>query len=131
MKRGEILIPAGVDIWPHEMSTAQALAAAGKDIEFIKPAKRHHAKSPDILMDGLMWEIKSPKTDKLTSIERNHKRASKQADCIIIDSRRVHKLKDASIQTFLVAKLRQQKTIKKVIFVNRKRQLIDISDLIR
>ena len=81
-------------------------------------------------MDDLKWEIKSPKTDKLTAVERNLKRATKQSSNIVIDSRRMSKLQDRTVQKFLVQKYKQQKTIKKLLFVNRKHQVIDISKLI-
>lgn len=90
----------------------------------------HPTKSPDILMGGVKWELKSPRTDKLSAIERNLKRATKQSENIIIDARRLHKIHDATVQRFLVQKFKQQKTISRLLFVNRKRQIIDISSIV-
>lgn len=87
-------------------------------------------KTVDVLIDGLAYEIKSPKTDKLSAIKRNLKRAVKQSSNIIIDSRRMSKIHDATIQKFLLQKLKQQSSIKKLLFVNRKHQIINISDLV-
>lgn len=127
---GEIRIPATVDtLWKHEISTAHALAKAGYSVEFLPTKNTSNTKSPDVLMDGLKWEIKAPKTDKITAIERNLKRANKQSVYIIIDSERLHSLQDRTVERFLVRKFKQQKTIKRLIFVNRKRQVIDISTL--
>lgn len=126
---GKVILPDGITIWPHELRTAQALGHAGYVVEFLIPNKRDSSKSPDVIIEGLMWEIKSPKTDKLSAIERNLKRASKQSDNIIIDSQRMKKLHDSTIQRVLKEKLNSQKTIKRIIFINRKRQVIDISGL--
>lgn len=128
---GEVRIPAEAgDVWEHEILTARALAKAGYIVEFL-PAKNHNdSKSPDILMDGAKWEIKAPKTDKMSAIERNLKRATKQSGNIIIDSQRLSKLQDRSIQRFLVKKFKEQKTIKQLLFVNRRRETIDISTLV-
>lgn len=52
----------------------------------------------DAVIDGVLYEIKSPKTDKLSAVERNLKRATKQSSNIIIDSRRMSKLHDATIR---------------------------------
>lgn len=129
-KYTSIIIPGDVYVWPHELKSVQSLANAGYDVEFLRTLKNDRAKSPDIIMDKLLWEIKSPKTDKLSAIERNLKRATKQSENIIIDSRRMVKLHDNSIQKMLIKKYKEQKTIKRLLFINRKREVIDISTLI-
>ncbi len=127
--KGEIRIPAGITVWQHELATAEALASAGYIVEFLPVSSRKDSKSPDIVMDSEKWELKSPKTDKLSAVERNLKRATKQSSNVVIDSRRMRKLQDRTIQKFLLQKYKQQKTIKQLMFVNRKHQLIDISKL--
>ena len=114
---GEIRIPAGINVWKYELSTANALAKVGYVVEFLPTKDIKNAKSPDILMNGEKWELKAPKTDKLSAIERNLKRATKQSNNIVIDSRRLRKIHDSTVQAFL-------------LFVNRKHQVIDISALI-
>jgi hypothetical protein len=106
--------------------TANALGRAGYVVEFLVPESAQHAKSADVVMNGEVWEIKSPRTDKLSSIERNLKRATRQSSNIIIDSHRMSKIQDMSIQRLLIHKYKQQKTIKKLLFINRKREIIDI-----
>jgi hypothetical protein len=128
--KGEIRIPAGVNVWKHELSTANALAQAGYIVEFLPTKDIKDMKSPDILMDGEKWELKAPKTDKLSAIERNLKRATKQSGNVVIDSHRLQKIHDSTVQMFLLQKFKQQKTIKKLLFVDRKHQVIDISKLI-
>lgn len=128
--QNKIIIPSGLNIWSHELRTAQALVKSGFTVEFIENSPRHQHKSPDIILGGLKWEIKSPKTDKLSAIERNLKRASKQSENIVIDSQRMSKLHDNTIQRKLTEKLKTQKAIKHILFVNRKRQVIDIGKLI-
>ena len=44
----------------HEFDTAKYFAAMGKNIKFIKPSTIEGSHTPDILMDGFEWEIKSP-----------------------------------------------------------------------
>src|SRR2546423_12295369 len=126
--KGKTRIPAGINVWKHELSTANALAKTGYIVEFLPTKDIKNAKSPDILMDGEKWELKAPKTDKLSAIERNLKRATKQSSNIVIDSHRLRKIHDSTMQEFLLRKLKQQKSIKKLLFVNRKRQVIDIGE---
>lgn len=129
-KKGTIRISTDVHVWAHELNTAKALADAGYTVIFLTNNGERYAKTPDVLIDGEKWEIKSPKTDKLSAVERNLKRATKQSGNIIIDSHRMRKIHDSSIQRLLVNKSKQQKTIKRLLFVNRKRQVIDINKLI-
>jgi hypothetical protein len=98
------------------------LANAGYVVEFVIASTNYNVKSADVIIDGLLYEIKSPITDKLSAVERNLKRATKQSSNIIIDSRRMRKLHDATIQKLLLKKLRQQKTIETYcsLTVNRK-----------
>ena len=126
---GKISIPANTNVWEHELSTAKALANDGRRVEFLTAKESKHTKSPDIIMDGELWELKSPKTDKLSSIERNLKRASKQSHNVVLDSQRLRKLRDIEVKRFLIRKYSQQKSIKRLIFVNRKREVIDISKI--
>lgn len=128
--KGKIVIPADVNVWQHELTTAQALAHNGYDVTFLTIKAGSSGKNPDILMMGVKWEIKSPKTDKLSAIERNLKRATKQSGNIIIDSHRLHKLRDVTVQTLLIQKLKQQKSIRRLIYINRKREAVDIGTLI-
>lgn len=57
MIKTKIIIPNGIDIWPHELKTAQALAKSGFTVKFIQSTKIDHNKSPDVLINGLKWEI--------------------------------------------------------------------------
>lgn len=127
---GKVIIPANVSPWPHELKTAHALAQKGYVVEFVEVNTSRGVKSADVVIDGVLYEMKSPKTDKLSAVERNLKRATKQSGNIIIDSRRMSKLRDATIQKFLLQKLTQQKTIKQILFINRKHEVIDISTLV-
>ncbi len=116
MKRkieGSIIIPAGLDVWGHELRTAQVFARNGYVVQFLIVNQGYRTKTADVLINDEAYEIKAPKTDKLSAVERNLKRAAKQSANIIIDSRRMSKIHDATIQKFLAQKLKQQKTIKK------------------
>ncbi len=126
---GKIIIPRIANVWHHELLTAKALAEAGYNVEFLATKSTRYEKSPDVLIDGRQWEIKSPRADKLSAVERNLKRATRQSGNIVVDSQRMHKIHDSSILKVLMKKYKQQKTIKRLLFVNRKREVIDMSKL--
>lgn len=129
-REGSVIIPAGLDVWKHELKTAQAFARDGYTVQFLVRDQTYRMKSADVLIDNVIYEIKAPKADKLSAIERNLKRATRQSANIIIDSRRMSKIHDLTIQNFLKQKLKQQKSIKKLLLVNRKHKIIDISTLV-
>ncbi len=128
-KQGAI-IPNGVEIWPHELVVAKTLADNGYVVEFLPIKKRKFAKSPDILMNGLKWEIKSPKSSKLSAIERNLKKAYHQSANIIFCSHRMHNLPDKSICKELTKQFVLTKKMKRLLFVGRDHKIIDISNLV-
>lgn len=84
--------------------------------------------SPDIRLDGIEYEIKSPETRKTSSLEQLIRTALKQCPHIIIDSSRM-KMHDDKAQKFLVKKCREQKRIKKMLFITKRGAIIDIFKL--
>ena len=125
--KGRVIIPADANPWPHEVQVAKILALAGHSIEFIPEA---NLKTPDIYLDGTMYEIKSPITNNPKKITRNVKRALEKCPNVIIDSSRVKGLRDDAIQRTLKNKVKDLSGLKKLIFVNKRGQIIDIIALV-
>ena len=122
IKSGSVTIPGGVHPWPHETRVARILADAGHCVEFILEA--NITKSADFMIDGIAYELKSPKGARMTSVERNLKRASKQSKNIVFDSSRMSNVRDDSIVRYLKRKLQEQKTIKIIIFISKNDNII-------
>ena len=61
---GKVIVPAHIEVWPHEFKTAQALAAAGFTVEFLRRSEGAGVKSADIIMNGVAWEMKAPQNCK-------------------------------------------------------------------
>ena len=63
MKRkrvGLIVVPPGVFLDIHEKLAADFLATKlGYDVTFLVPNRRKGTKTPDMAMNGLLWEIKA------------------------------------------------------------------------
>jgi hypothetical protein len=109
----------------HELEMVIIFLAMGKNIEFLKPSRIKGAKTPDIVMDGISWEMKSPTGNKSYTIEEQLRRASKQSAYIIIDTRRTLLL-DIKIEKQIYNYLKKSHTIKKVLVVNKKSEVLDI-----
>ena len=126
VKIGMVIIPDGADPWPHEKRVAKILAASGHCVEFIPESGM---KTPDIYLDGVMYEIKSPVSDKVDAVERNIVRALVKCQNIVFDSSRM-KVRDYRIIGELIRIRKAGKGVKKLIFVNKQREVIDIKGLI-
>lgn len=97
-KNGRIIIPANRKPWPHELRTARMLAVAGYCVEFLSEKNLH---TPDILLNDVEYEIKSPETGKTSSLEQSIRTALKQCPNVIIDSSRM-KMHDDRVCRFLI-----------------------------
>ena len=110
-KKGKIIIPAGVNPWPHELRVAKILADEGFRVEFL-PAL--NSKMPDVLLNGVEYEIKSPFTNKPDKLERNIKRGLKQSKNIIMDLSRIKSIHSETVCHFLSKKSKEQKQIRRL-----------------
>lgn len=124
--RGKIIIRAGANVWPHELKTAEALSAAGYTVEFIPKSEVDYKKTPDVLLNGFEWEMKSPVSGNLSNIQKTLRKAAHQASRIIYDSQRVKNLTDFQIERELRKQAPLFRSIKSVIFVNKRHEVIDI-----
>ncbi len=96
-RQGKIIAPLSVNVLPHEMDTARAIADYGYDVEFVPQAKGDRAKSADFVADGVLWEVKSPSSGKLKVVEKHLRSALHQSRDIVFDSRRMKGLSNDRI----------------------------------
>jgi hypothetical protein len=78
-KEGKIIVPAGVLPEKHELETANYFASLGKDVEFQLPNRTKGSKTPDVMIVGVLWEMKCPFGCGRETIQKCIKRASKQS----------------------------------------------------
>lgn len=123
---GNITIPGDSGIWPHEYETARALAREGYNITFIKKSDVKHERTPDVLIDGELWEMKSPKSSSTRAIERNLRRALGQSSRVVFDSSRMKQMPDLTVERELRKRAEEMKSLKRLILVSKRRQVIDI-----
>ena len=72
-----------------EFAVAKYFAELGKDIVFIPPSAIPGQHRPDILMDGVEWEIKCPEGNSKRTIENNMRKALLQSRNVIFDLRHI------------------------------------------
>lgn len=124
--QGNITAPSSLNIQEHEISTARAMTDAGYDVEFVRRTWGSRVTSADVVINGVLWEMKSPQAGSKKTIERNLRRASKQSSNIHFDSQRIKGMNDSEIESALRTLCPHIKAIKRLRFVNRNREIIDI-----
>lgn len=86
----------------HELTASILLASYFKcDVLFLRP---QYARTPDIEVNGVRWEIKSPLGNGKRTIDNNFREARRQSVNIVMDLRRIkmHQAKaEARIRHYL------------------------------
>ena len=123
MEKGQI-IPNGVVLDTHEMATVVFLTELGKDVELIPRSNIEGCHTPDIKMDGLDWEMKSPKGSGKWLVKNTVQRAAHQSENIIIDLRRV-KLPQEKCLRELEHQFEMSKRIKRMKIITKGKKCLD------
>jgi hypothetical protein len=127
--KAQVIIPPNHPNPPesHEVDAAWILARHYDCVvSFIIPINDYGRPSPDILMNGILVEMKSPTGNSLKhTIKEQFDRATEQHVAILmIDSRRT-KLKDEYIVGKIKRELQYRRRIKKVILITKFAEVIE------
>lgn len=125
-KIGKVIKVAGLNVWPHEQYMADQLANAGYTVEFIKPSDTKYESTPDVLIDGEEWEMKSPRASSLKAVRRNLKLAGWQSNKIVFTAKRMKGIPDKAVERELATQLVELPKIVAVRFITRHGKIIDI-----
>ncbi len=123
----DIQFEDGAEPEPHEIQTALFLRKQGKKVLFLAPRNRPGVKTPDIRMDDLAWEIKSPVSAGARSIEHAFRSAIKQSENVLFDLRRSKAADVANL-----AKINRQirlirgKELRRVLVITKDQKLLDL-----
>ncbi|MBQ2623016.1 hypothetical protein IJG12_01700 [Candidatus Saccharibacteria bacterium] len=126
-QEGQIIIAKGVkNILPWEMHSAIALKEIGYTITFLPSHNSIH--SADAYLDNTLFEFKSPEGTTIKCIENNLQKALRnQSNNIVIDTSRVKYLKDRSIKSYLISRMKRKHGINKLILITKNREVVDIN----
>lgn len=119
-------IQNGVHLAEHEWNTIELLLNLGYNIELVKPSDIKDMHQPDIIVDNVYWEIKSPKGGAKNTIRHNLKRAEKQSKNVIIDLRRCGFTDEQAIRE-IKRIFSISKRIKKIKIITKSENVLDFS----
>jgi hypothetical protein len=125
MAKYRVIVPVDLKPWParYELSAAQLLARHFKtDVEFIS---RSNYRTPDFLLGGIAWELKSPTGGGKNNIERQLQAGLKQSQNIIFDARR-SKIHISKIRSELSRQFQLAKSMKRLVLIEKNGKIIEL-----
>ena len=81
---------------------------------------------PDIVMDGVEWEIKAPTGNGKKTIERNMHKAAKQSKFIIFDLRRIS-LPEKQCLSQLEREFNERGYLRRLLIIKKDGELMDFT----
>lgn len=111
---------------PHEKDTILRLRKLNFDAKPVLPTGT--SRTPDVFIGNQLWEIKSPVGfSKKTTIYSQLKRAKKQSEYLVIDTKRT-KLPDdfIAIELRKLIKFKAFKKIKHILLIKKSGKTLDI-----
>lgn len=115
----------GVKLEPKEKETFEYLTLYGFNIEVIVPVITKNHYNADILMAGTLWESKAPESSNRNTIKEHFKKASKQANKVIFDLRRVI-LDDKPVENYILGLFKKGGRINRMIIIRKNGKVFDI-----
>jgi len=125
--KAQVIIPPNMNPPPeeHEVSAAEILARHyNTSVSFLMPSTGYMAKSADFVMNGVLWELKSPVSDsRRRCVSQRLDRATTQSRNVIFDGRRT-KLPDDFLVKQLRAELEKRRSITRLIFIGKNAEIL-------
>ena len=124
MKHKGKITPNGVVLERHENATVVFLTEQGLDVELIPKSNVQGKHTPDLLMGGLRWEMKSPKGEGNQLMENTIQRALKQSQNVIVDLRRTKRHQTKCLRE-LEKQFESKKSIKRLKVITKSGKTLD------
>ena len=122
-EKGKI-IPNGVILEKYEYKTILLFTEMGSDIELIPKSEKKGVHAPDIVMNGLRWEMKSPKGEGKYLMQNTIQKAVKQSRNVIVDLRRAKRSQERCLQE-LEKEFGSSKNLQKLKVITKSRRILD------
>ena len=123
-ERGSI-IPNGVVLKEHEMATVVLLTELGFNVELIPKSNLQGVRTPDVRIEGLLWEIKSPKGEGKSLMKNTVQKACRQSCNVIVDLRRVKRYQEKCLSE-LNREFEYSRSLKRLKIITKNGSVIDL-----
>ena len=124
-KSYDLIIPSDYNIKPAELEAARILANYFKaDVRVLSPSNEYMVKTADFLIKNKEYELKSPITKNVKSIEKIIKHSTQQSKHLIIDMRKT-KIREKKMITICENMLGNLKKLNEILLIVNKKKIVD------
>lgn len=125
MSNYSVIVPIAIKPKPSEQELSAAYILADyfqHDVQFVL---RANCKTPDFLIDGVMWELKSPTGSGKRNIQHVISKALKQSCYIVVDAR-MSKINMQKVQSRLSAEMKLNRQIRRLLLIDKQKNVVEI-----
>ena len=120
------ITPNGVSLEKHEYATVLLLTEMGYDVELVPRSNREGEHTPDIIIDNVKWEMKSPTGETRNTIKNIIQSALRQSVNIILDLRRIKRPMEKCLRD-IDREFTHNKRIKRLLVITKSKKVLDFS----
>lgn len=120
------ITPNGVSLEKHEYATVLLLTEMGYDVELVPRSNREGEHTPDIIIDNVKWEMKSPTGETRNTIKNIIQSALRQSVNVILDLRRIKRPMEKCLRD-IDREFTHNKKIKRLLVITKSKKVIDFS----
>ena len=120
------ITPNGVSLEKHEYATVLLLTEMGSDVELVPRSNREGEHTPDIIIDNVKWEMKSPTGETRNTIKNIIQSALRQSVNVILDLRRIKRPMEKCLRD-IDREFTHNKKIKRLLVITKSKKVIDFS----
>ena len=121
----DVVIPDGYKISTAEREAAWILANHYKTIvRILRPTGGYMEKTADFIINDFRFELKTPTSAHVRSVEKLIRQATKQSENVIIDSRMTRIIEKRIIE-ICIDRLAHIKKLRRIVLIVNKKKVLD------
>jgi len=126
-KSYDVIVPHDYKIQPAELEAASVLADYFKtNVRVLSPSKDYMVKTADFVINDISYELKSPITKSVRSIENMIHLATKQSGNVVVDIRK-SKITEKRMIKLCEDLLRYYKKLNKIILIVKNKKVLEFT----
>ena len=123
----DVVIPDGFKINNAEREAAWILANHYKTtVCILRPTGRFREKTADFIIGDSRYELKTPTSSQVRTVEKLIRQATEQSENVIIDSRKTKIIEKRMIE-ICIDRLANIKKLNKIVLIVDKKKILDFS----
>jgi hypothetical protein len=125
-KRGLVFVPVGYKPRKEELYAARIVAKYyNVEVTFLKPVDRFRESTPDFLIGGVQYELKTPRSENVNRIFKLLIKGSKQADCLVVNTNKTA-MSEERIISICKSIMNEKRSVVKIIVITKNNTIVEL-----